>query len=525
MKYLFKILFFFYWATYSQTVVWQNRLGGSSINICRASTSANDGGIVICGYSNSNASADKTENAKGEFDYWVLKVNDQGQVVWDKTLGGETIDVATKIIPTNDGNYLLIGYSNSIVSGDCTEASLNNSLDFWVLKITDAGTILWQNKIGGASNEEPIDCCTTNDGGYLIGGYSESAISGDKTESNRGFQDYWVVKIDGVGNVVWDKTYGGIGNDIISSICPLSDGNYLLSGFSNSPISGDKTENSRGNHDYWILKIDGSGNILWQKTIGGSNFDIAYCSFEYSPNSYWIGGNSNSSISGEKNENTRGFDDYWITVLDAQGNLTQQFTLGGSLTESLYEMIKTQDGNVLLSGSSNSPVSGEKSLPTIGQDSRNAWLLKIDQTGNIIWQQVYGGIWEEGFNSIVELPNGDLSFSGGATSPLSGTLTEGPIGQIDYWTLRLTETLGNLEHSEYDMTVFPNPTTSDVTIQWHPNGETVQFYLYSPLGQKIDEQSEITGNFRLTLPEASGIYFLKVVYNNKESKGYKIIKK
>jgi hypothetical protein len=124
--------------------------------------------------------------------------------------------------------------------------------------------------VGHGSDDVLKSIQQTTDGGYIIGGYSNSSISGDKTENCIGSFDYWIVKISGTGTIQWQNTIGGDSDDYLSSIKQTSDGGYILGGYSKSIISGDKIENSMGLHDYWIVKTNSLGNIQWQNTIGGN---------------------------------------------------------------------------------------------------------------------------------------------------------------------------------------------------------------------------------------------------------------
>ncbi len=174
------------------------------------------------------------------------------------------------------------------------------------------GTIQWQNTIGGSGSEALFSIVQTSDGGYILGGYSHSNISGDKTENSNGATDYWIVKTDARANIQWQNTIGGSGYDYLTSIDQTSDGGYILGGYSSSNISADKTENSIGNSDYWIVKTDSLGVIQWQNTIGGSELDVLSSIAQTSDGGYILGGYSNSDISGDKTENSNG---NWITGL------------------------------------------------------------------------------------------------------------------------------------------------------------------------------------------------------------------
>jgi hypothetical protein len=198
------------------------------------------------------------------------------------------------------------------------------SYDFWIVKVDLLGNIEWQNTIGGSDEESLYSIEQTNDGGYLLGGTSKSNISGDKTENCKGFYDYWIVKIDSIGNIQWQNTIGGNSGDMLNTIKQARDEGYILGGWSQSNISGNKTENNFGDssyYDYWVVKTDSLGRIQWQNTIGGSEIDDLKCIDNSNDGSYILGGVSLSNISGDKIENSLGSSDYWIIKLTDNFNL------------------------------------------------------------------------------------------------------------------------------------------------------------------------------------------------------------
>jgi len=237
-----------------------------------------------------------------------VKLDSTGNIQWQNTIGGSGYDQLYSIQQTSDGGYILGGYSNSGISGDKTESS-QGDYDYWVVKLDAIGNIQWQTTIGGNDADWLYSVQQTTDGGYILGGYSLSDISGDKTEGTQGGNDYWVVKLDASGNIQWQNTIGGNNDDNLSSIQQTTDGGYILGGYSYSDISGDKTENSQGSDDYWVVKLNASGNIQWQNTIGGSGYDQLYSIQQTSDGGYILGGYSESNISGDKTENSQGFDD------------------------------------------------------------------------------------------------------------------------------------------------------------------------------------------------------------------------
>ena len=204
--------------------------------------------------------------------------------------------------------FIIGGMSISDISGDKVEASIGG-FDYWVVKVDSAGVIQWQNTIGGNADDGLSVIKQTLDGGYIIGGASDSGISGDKTENRvgaTGTSDYWVVKLDTLGNIVWQNTIGGSLYDDLTSLEQTNDGGYIVGGISSSGISGDKTESSMGGSDYWIIKLTITGNVEWQNTIGGSANDALYDLHQTMDGGYIVGGSSSSGITGDKTEEMLG---------------------------------------------------------------------------------------------------------------------------------------------------------------------------------------------------------------------------
>ena len=177
-----------------------------------------------------------------------------GNSVWEKIYGGDGEDYLTNLILTDDGGYMVIGQSNSDASGDKTEDSQGYQ-DYWVLKLDSAGNIVWQNTIGGDSGDIPLTVIESSDGGYFISGSSLSNISGDKTDNTfEDSQSFWIMKLNSVGIIEWQNDIDGSLGERLPKAIQNDDGSFMICGQSSSNISGDKTENSRGEADFWIIK-------------------------------------------------------------------------------------------------------------------------------------------------------------------------------------------------------------------------------------------------------------------------------
>ncbi|HCK22885.1 MAG TPA: T9SS C-terminal target domain-containing protein [Bacteroidetes bacterium] len=414
-------------------IVWQNTIGGSSSDNLRQVITTGDGGFLLGGESQSGVSGDKTEAGWGGSDYWLVKTGSDGVIEWENTIGGNLNDNFTSLIAVGSGGYLLGGYSPSGVSGDKTEASMG-SFDYWILKVDDTGGIEWQQTIGGSSLDYLRSVVETDDGGFLLGGYSLSGISGDKTEASMGY-DYWIIKIDSNGNLLWQNTIGGSGNDLLFDVEATDDSGFLLGGYSDSDLSGDKTEDGRGGYDYWVVKVNALGAQEWQRTLGGSSNDYLFSLAPSGDGGFLLGGYSDSELSGDKVETGPGGFDYWILKLDASGNEVWQNTIGGSLDDYLFSIAPSTDGSYLLGGHSQSGISGDKTDASRGDF--DYWAVEVDASGSIAWQTTIGGSMAENLRSATATTDGGYLLGGYSSSGISGDKTEESLGSNDYWIVRL----------------------------------------------------------------------------------------
>ncbi len=336
-------------------------------------------------------------------------------IEWEHSLGGRQADYLFDLQPTADYGFIIAGSTLSQKSGN-KQADAKGDLDFWIWKMDEHGAEDWQKSFGGSGSDFLMSIRNTRDGGFVLGGTSDSGQSselavgsgskqlekpdGDKKDACRGGNDYWIIKLNAKGVEEWQVTLGGIGQDDLLAVLPTRDGGYIAGGSSASDANGDKTEKSRGNMDYWIVKLDKDGHIQWQRTFGGKYADLLRALEVTSDGGYLLAGYSNSPADSEaslrgasrskpdKNQDPWGAGgDYWILKLDQDGNIEWQNTLGGDKDEQLFSALQLQDGNYLVGGSSASGPSGNKSQTN--RKGSDIWLLKLDTIGNILWQQTY----------------------------------------------------------------------------------------------------------------------------------------
>lgn len=417
--------------------IWDKRFGGVGEDELQSIISVNNGAYLLGGWSTSGVGGEKTEARRGNQDYWVVKIDGNGNKVWDKTFGGNDWDVLNSQLTTNDGGYLLGGTSNSGANGDKSQASQGDA-DFWIVKIDENGSKVWDKRFGGTWYDDLVSMVATNDGGYLLGGRSNSDNNGDKTQfSYGGSFDYWIIKIDENGNKIWDKRFGGTNNEYLSCMIKTSDGNFLLGGFSYSGISGDKTQTFQGYEDYWIVKIDGNGNKIWDKTFGGTAPDNMKSIVPIFDGGFLLGGDSYSGASGDKTQLSQGSADYWIVRIDEFGNKIWDLRFGGADYDFLEKIIQTTDNGFLLTGYSSSGLEGDKTQTSRGEN--DCWIVKIDDNGNKIWDKRFGAINNDYLRDALITVDGDFMLGGTSDSNANGDKTQPSIFRtIDYWLIKVS---------------------------------------------------------------------------------------
>jgi hypothetical protein len=205
----------------------------------------------------------------GVGEYYGIKLNASGEKEWDVYFGGTQNDRVYDVLESNDRGLIMVGYSES---SDFDVTDNHGSYDYWVLKINSTGNLVWKKSFGGSGLDQAYGIAKSVNNTYLIAGTSNST-DGDIT-SNKGNNDVWVVNIDDNGNKIWDRSFGGTGFDFANSISALSNGNFVISGHTRS--SDLDINDNKGENDFWALIISPSGRLLWQKTFGGSSYDFAY---------------------------------------------------------------------------------------------------------------------------------------------------------------------------------------------------------------------------------------------------------
>ncbi|MCF6307664.1 MAG: hypothetical protein L3J09_06890 [Flavobacteriaceae bacterium] len=367
-----------------------------------------------------------------------------GEVVWIKTFGGTGDEDAISVVQSNDGGYMVLASTKSM-DGDITGKSTTD-LDYWLLKLDENGEKLWDKTYGGSEQDKASSISKTSDGGYIISGFTAS-IDGDVTE-NAGFHDYWIVKINSSGDIQWEKSFGFIGQDQAFKVIETAEGGYIAIGFLDVGQSGgegnDATESSDSTRnslhslgDYWAIKMDSNGNKIWRRYFGGSHVDQGKDVLQTPDGGFLLIGISESSDFDITN--AYGANDFWAIKINADGDLIWENSFGGSESEFAYSITNTTDGNFIVIGDTRSS-DFNVSTPLGNAD---VWAVKFNSSnGNIIWENTFGGLEFDSARGIIQLENGKYAIAGNSRS--SNNHVENNNGSNDAWMFIIDED-GNLE--------------------------------------------------------------------------------
>jgi Secretion system C-terminal sorting domain len=355
-------------------------------------------------------------------------------LVWAKTYGGSKQDYANSIVVTKDNKYLIVG---STFSFDGNIDSIRGlSADVWLLKLDSNGNILWKKNYGGSSGETMFAITQTTDNGFIMVGATGSS-DGDVTTVNRGLSDCWVIKIDSLGTIQWQKTIGGSKSESLWSVFQTQNGDYIMGGYSDSNDL-DFSENS-GLYDMWILKLNSQGNLIWKKRLGGSKDDFLAQITNIDDKTFAIAARTDS-----RDGDMAGSLGDFSVKMDSSGKVIWKKSFGyynelAGLKE--FHAITMSQKNIVSVGMK---IVTRAALPPRLSYSWDFLITKSDTAGNHLWSKYFGGTETERATSVLALPNGDLLVSGYAQSDDVDVV--GSQGDIDFWIVRM-DSLGNLKNA------------------------------------------------------------------------------
>jgi hypothetical protein len=456
----------------SPTLVWAKTYGGSKLDYARSVIVTKDNKYLVAGWTNSfDGDVDSTRSTLS--DAWVLKLSENGNILWKRNYGGSGYDGVYSIVQTLDNGFIMVG---STTSADVIENK--GKEDCWVIKIDSIGTIQWQKTMGGSNDESLWSVFQTQNGDYIMGGYSNSS---DKDfPENSGLYDMWVLKLNNQGNLIWKKRLGGTKNDFTFQMSNIDDKAFGIAV---------KTDSRDGDFigalGDFSVKMDSSGKVIWKKSFGYYNEGEGLKEF------YGISMSGKDMVSvGIKIVDRPTPDlpyswDFLVTKSDTAGNRLWSKLFGGSRSEKASSVQTLPNGDLLIVGFTQSNDLGI----TDNHGDLDFWVVQTDSSGNFKNANCYGGTLEDqAFASAIDR-QGNLIMVGISYSQ-NGTFIQNK-GTADFAVIKLKYNLTSTKESEIeeDILVYPNPVDDELILKVPPNVSPV-FRLYDVAGKLMYQSKQ-----------------------------------
>jgi len=392
-----------------------------------------DGGYLMAGYT--------TNSTINDCDVYLVKTDGVGNLLWTRTYGGAKPDFPYHMIETTDGNYFLIGYSQSYGGGDS---------DILLMKINPAGDLVWTKTFGGFGNDYGKDIIATTDGNYMIVGWSNSVGPGGQNAN--------LIKIDPAGIVIWNKLYGGASQDYGSSVKQCSDGGYIM--------LGQTFSYGAGGGDAYLVKTNANGDTVWTKTFGGALADEGT----------YINVNADNSFTFLIRDSSNAGQDIDIRIVktDATGNMIWSKIYGGTQKDTPKMIQPTADGGYIVGAISRS----------FGWINPDMWIMKFNNMGDTTWTRHFGGVNNEHCYVVREQPDGSYIATG-------KTASYGP--DMDVILLKINSEgtfvvgMNELAKTHNNILLFPNPGEGDFQLEMG-DFKAIKIRITDITGREIYEQ-------------------------------------
>jgi len=507
-------------------VQWQGTYGGSGDDLPTTLIQTADGGYIIGGKTYST-DRDVAFN-HGSGDAWLIKIDAFGILQWERTYGGSGDDSLASLKQTSDGGYIFAGETSS---NDGDTNSNYGGADCWIVKLDADGNIQWQKNYGGTFNDSARSIQQTADGNYIFAGYTSSNdIDVAGNHNINGLDDFWVVKIDSVGILQWQKCFGGNGSDEANAVMETSDGKFIVVGETWS-TNGDVVGNHNSwSGDAWVIKVDSSGELLWQKSLGGSYSDRAHSVVEATDGNYIIGASAQSNDGDVLHHHgvDTAYSDFWILALNPNGEIQWQNSLGGYADEFAAELQKTSDGGYVVAGFTTSSDGDVTSF----NGASDYWITKLNSDGDLQWQLSLGGNNYEYAYAIKQSADGGYIVAGSVMIQAQGKIGDvdrgGSPSQSDYWVIKLSPDSLNTTSvvTDYNrVKVYPNPVYNTLTVDMMGEiANRAEVSIIDIAGKEIFKGKVNNPIYKINMDAYSnGLYFLKYSDENGE-KAIKILK-
>ncbi|MFX0013560.1 MAG: hypothetical protein ACFFB2_18220 [Promethearchaeota archaeon] len=362
-------------------IKWYKTFGGRDVDQASALIQTIDGGYAIGGYTRSYSA--------GDMDFWLIKTDTNGNEEWNQTYGGTEDEIIEALLQTYDGGFVLAGYTESFGAGQD---------DFLLIKTDKNGQTEWYKTYGGTSIERAQALISTDDGGFILAGSTYSF--------GAGHSDFWLVKTDKKGIIEWNKTYGGTGYEVAYDLLHTINGGFAITGTTTS------FDYETNNADFWLVKTDAKGNIMWNKTYGGLEPESANALSQTNGGGFLLAGYTGSASL------SNGCSDFWLVKTDDKGATIWNKSYGGWNCDYCYDLIQTPNGGSIITGVTQSSGLGFSDL----------WLIKTTRKGVTLWNETYGGWNDDCGNAIIRTTDGGFAIAGDTDSY--------GVGDLDFWLVK-----------------------------------------------------------------------------------------
>lgn len=411
----------------AQVAFWQKEFGGAQFDKVLKTLRAPDGGLVMA--IETQSSDGLGSGNRGGSDILLMKYSTQGKIFWKILLGGSGQEELHDLIPAAGGGYFLAGASGS-ADGDLP--GNKGDSDCWVACVSESGRLLWSKTYGGSGYDRAL-CLFQSPEGELYAGGESASRNGDCSDLPRGGLDSWLLRLSSQGRLLWEKRFGGSGNEKINRIFLRPDGQLLLV---HSSDSRDKDiRQPLGRKDVWITRHDGRGELVWQGSYGGEDHDEMHDATLDSLGMLTLAGTSFSR--GGHISIQRGEGDGWLMKLAPDGSLLWSATYGGPRGEGFSSLAPTYDGGYIACGMTKSRT-GEGDIEFNG-GYFDGWVVKVNEYGERVWSRTLGYEGMDALSHVSELPEGGYLLSGQTVQGAAPLPAPGTGGISDGWLINLSD--------------------------------------------------------------------------------------
>ena len=532
----------------AQEVVWQKDIQSSTQDFLSQVTTTIDQQYLITGSSiqskNQSPEANSQKQNNG-YDFHLVKLNQQGDQVWEKYFSGQNHDYLSATVTTQDGGFLLAGTSYSGKGLDKKEDSRGGS-DIWLIRLNEFGDELWQKTLGTSSDEEARSVIQATDLGFFVAGNVQNSSKG------YGSKDVWITRLDKDGKELSQLILGGKGLDEVEKMIPTKDGGALLGIYSRSsefrdsgsgirnpesksstistatrnPSSATSTAISQmpkassnfGEGDYWIVKLDKNGKVEWEKNYGGKGDDHIR-TLALTSTGYIIGGESRSERSGNKTVGTQEGTDLWLIALNERGDEQWQKSYNFKNRDVLMGMsvIHSADDKsskgILLGGYTQAEGRIEK-------DDETFWMLYLDQNGNEQWRKHVAGESRQREERL-----SDLKLNRDGSIILAGTSAK-ELGKENWKIIKLGDKQVSQLIEKQDIRIYPNPVSDYAYVEIGFDFKEAEILLYDMSGRQLQSLKTKNNVTKINTQNlVQGAYLVTIKTDNNKTANAKLIKK